>query len=109
VLTVTNLGTTNSRPVLTISGPCINPTVQNVTEGKMLSFVTTLLVGDQLVIDLGSKAVTLNGLVSRRGAVTSSPDQWWDLQPGANTIRFATGDSGNTGSTLSVSWASAWV
>lgn len=109
VIFATNKGTIETRPRLTVTGPCINPVLENRTMSKTLTFATQLFAGEQLVVDLFSRSVMVDGTVPRRGSITSTPDQWWGMMPGVNEIHFRTGDGVNTGATLSVAYSSAWI
>jgi len=109
IINATNAGNFGSRPTFSIAGPCINPVIENRTAGKTISFSITMLAGDTLTVGLDvGHPVYLNGTGSRRNAVTSTPDQWWELQPGVNELHFSTGDAGNTGALLTVPFRSAW-
>jgi hypothetical protein len=106
----TNAGNFNTRPVLGISGPCINPVVENRTAGQTLAFSITLGVGDTLTVDLNARSVLLNGPASRRNSMVSTPDQLWELAAATTSeIHFRTSDLTNTGATLSMSFRSAWL
>lgn len=109
VVVATNNGTMESRPRISINGPCINPVIENRTTGQTLTFATQILGNETLTIDLASRAVLVDGTVPRRGAITSTPDQWWTLVPGPNEIHFSTGDGVNTGAAMSLSYSSAWI
>lgn len=108
IITAYNSGNTSTSATLTITGPCTNPTIENRTTHQILTLGITLLASDVLLIDLDSKAVTLNGNTARRGVITSSPTQWWSLTPGSNEIRFSTADGSNTGATCTIAYRSAW-
>lgn len=123
-VTVTNNGNVEMRPILVITGPCTNPTVQNtsiagtpyITLSNPSQSSYTVLAGDQLVVDLGAKTVLYyNGGVAS-GSVPASRTGWlqagftfWDLPPGNNVVQFLSQDSAQTGATLTVQWASAYM
>jgi phage-related protein len=104
---VTNAGYIYTNPVITITGPAINPGVSCLEQGKTLQALVTLNAGDVLVIDLFNKLVTLNGS-SVRNLVTAG-SQWFVANPGTNTfVLFA--DAGATASTGgSVVYSSAYI
>jgi hypothetical protein len=101
---VTNQGDYESRPILTVRGPCIGINLLNNTTGQNLGFFQTLSSSDVFVIDIAAKAAWLNG-VTATYTIASAPSQWWRLVPGANAIQFLTSGSG----TLTVSYSSAWI
>ncbi len=49
--TIANDGDVEAWPVWTIAGPGVNPTLRNLTSGKMLALTGTLLAGQTLTID----------------------------------------------------------
>lgn len=101
---VTNAGSFETRPTITIAGPITGPAVVNQTTGAAVSFSgMTLAAGDQLVVDLLAKQSYLNG-VYRTADVSSS---WWSLPPGTTTVQVT--GTGSTGSTMTVAWRDAWI
>lgn len=105
-VTCTNAGTMETRPLLTITGPIDNPTVQNTTTGGSMSFGITLGNTDVLTIDMNNKLVQLNGGGNLRGTVSAGT--WWDLIPGANVVQFSANTT-HVGSQLTVAFQSAWL
>lgn len=104
-LTFTNAGTFESRPVLTISGPCDTPKVESITEGKHLQVNVNVAAGETLVLDLDKRTVLLNGTASRYSSLATG-SAWWVLRPGDNQIKFTS--ASNVG-TLEVRGRSAWL
>ena len=74
-VTVTNDGNVPTPAVFTIDGPVSNPTIENTTLGKELSFDIVLGASDQLVVDTAARTVVLNGTASRYNTLT--PDSEW--------------------------------
>jgi hypothetical protein len=103
--TVINQGTLATLPLVTFTGPLINPTIANVTAGRTLAFNITLSDGQQLVVDFASRSVLLDGLVSRSYAIAPGA-AWWDIPPGSSDLKF-TGDggSGSAGGRVRSAWA----
>jgi len=102
---VTNAGSFETRPTVTITGPITAPAVVNQTTGAAVSFSgMTLAASDQLVVDLLAKQSYLNG-VYRTADISSS---WWSLPQNATTTVQVTG-TGATGSTMTVAWRDAWI
>src|SRR6185369_2125846 len=68
-VTGANVVVSGNRPtpaIITIPGPCVNPSIINVTDGHTLDFLITLGASDSLAIDLGNRTVTLNGVENHR-------------------------------------------
>jgi hypothetical protein len=102
--TITNSGATDVFPKVTLSNVMNNPVLTNITTGA--TFALTGLItatGDQVVIDMRQKTVTLNGS-SIFGLIGSSSD-FWSLQPGPNSVTLTTPNSGDT-VTAVFSWRS---
>lgn len=101
---VNNEGNRPTPPTFTINGPCETPSIRDDTYGHTMTFNISLAAGETLVIDTQYKTVKLNGSVNRRGTLLI-PD-WFYLQPGQTFLRYnaITG----TGSSVSVSFRSAW-
>lgn len=102
--TITNNGSFETRPSITISGPISGPAVVNQTTGQTVSFSGLVLAStDSLVVDLLNQRATLNG-VFRTADLASS---WWVVQPGASTVQV-TGTAG-AGAQMTVTWRDAWI
>jgi hypothetical protein len=104
----TNAGSTSSPPVITITGPCQNPRVENQTTGQQVQFNFTMASTDVLVLDCYAQTATLNGSVSRMNAFNPG-SQWFLIPPGGATIGFYSSDSSATGATMQVQWSNAWA
>lgn len=101
---ITNNGSFETRPTVTISGPISGPAVVNQTTGQAVSFSgLTLASTDQLVVDFLNQRATLNS-VFRTADLSSS---WWVLQPGSATVQV-TGTAG-AGAQMTVAWRDAWI
>ena len=122
-VTVTNAGNTEMRPILVITGPVTNPSVQNasITGSPTLSFANpssggyTVAAGDQLVIDLDTHSILyyVGGVSSGsapapRGSWLVYGSTWWDLSPGNSLIQFNSQDSLSVAGTVQVQWSSAY-
>lgn len=85
--TVTNGGTIATHPIISIAGPVAPSTIyfENATAGKTVWINQAVADGQTLTVDFATRTVTLAG-VSVTGAV-SIDSRWWELAPGANTIR----------------------
>lgn len=103
-VSVTNAGTFETRPVITITGPITSPGLANVTTGQQVSWTSLVLAaGDTLTVDFLARQGLLNG-VYRPADLFSA---WWVLPPGTSTIQ-ATGDTGS-GASLSCIWSDAYI
>lgn len=101
---VNNTGNRPTPPTFTITGPCTSPSIRDETYGNILAFNITLLTGETLVIDTQYRTVRLNGTTNRRNTMTNF--DWFFLNPGETFIRY--GATTGTGSSLNVSFRSAW-
>jgi hypothetical protein len=103
---VTNAGNHDSLPLLTITGPVTDPTVENITTGERARLQLTVAAGDTLELDSRNRSVLLNGTANRRGALLAG-SAFPRIIPGVNAIRFS-GSAGAGGSKLTVTHRSAW-
>ena len=100
--TATNTGNFKASPVLTVTGSAAGPIVAtNSTTGRTVTVTTAVPAAQQLVIDFKARTILLNG-VNRYDLVTGTP-QWWDVEPGANTIVYS------GGGTAVLSWNDSWI
>lgn len=105
-----NNGTYNCPPYITITGPCLNPRIEQQTTGQTLQFNTQLNSGDVLAIDCYAGSAILNGTVSRLNAL--APGSYiTNIQavPGSNTFGFYSADGSATGAQMTVNWTSCWI
>ena len=122
-----NSGNFESRPILTITGPCTSPTIYSAA-GWAIQLINpnqggglTVAAGDTLVIDLGpARSVTYyvggTGVGASRKNWVVGGSIWPSTQlgipgiaPGANSIAFFSQDASAVTGTLSVSWAPAYL
>ena len=85
---VTNSGTVDIYPDITITGSATNPTIYNVTQGKWIKLATTLGISDEVVINMADKYVLLNGELANN--LMTEDSKWWTLEPGDNDILYIT-------------------
>lgn len=104
--TAVNTGTAPAKPLLTIAGPCSNPTLYNDATGEKLGFALTLLAGDVLTIDCAARTVVQGSNTNKMAALTTG-SKFWGLNPGSSTLRF-TADAYDAGS-ATVTWHSAYI
>lgn len=105
LLDCSNAGTFETPWVATFTGPIVSPSLEHVGQAKIMSFSGTLAAGETLVVDSAARTVLLNGTASRYSWL-SSLSQWFTLEPGVNTLRFAA--ASGTG-TVSVAYRDAWM
>lgn len=107
--TLTNAGSIGTRPVLTITGPVVNPTIVALLPSgavQQLLYSSTLAAGDQLVIDANARTAVLNGTASRRRYL-SGP--WPEIPPGSSVTFSWTAASYNAAALLTGTCRSAWM
>lgn len=106
-LVISNDGNAVTYPILTVTGPGVNPQILNFTTGQSINLIYTLGAGESLVIDTLNRTVLLNGTSSRYGSIDFSTTQWWGLVGGLNDIRQ--GWTSQAGASLTVQYRSAWI
>jgi hypothetical protein len=97
---IINNGSWITYPVITITGPAVNPTIGNITTGQYMTINTSLSNTDTLVIDLNQKLITLNGATARN--LVAGNSQWFGAPPGTSSFTF-------TSSTVVIGTTSATV
>jgi hypothetical protein len=106
--TTTNTGNATAYPVLTITGPIINPRIENATTGEYIKLNLAVGPTDTLVIDMNTGVVVLNGTTTRVSAIARG-SSWWGLQPGvANTITLTSDDSAAVAGTVDIAYRDTW-
>lgn len=93
----TSDGTAPATLVTRIYGPCVGPSVRNLTTGGRLDFPTlTIDDGDHLELDSSARTARLNGLATanRLHLLDFATRVWFGLEPGVNELRFVV-DSGS--------------
>lgn len=112
--TVTNAGDVQCWPELVITGPCSNPTVQNLSIAGNPSININLILnaGDTLAIDCDMQSIIYTPSGQTVGApypqVLNSGSTFWPLNPGNNVIAFNSSDSSPAAGTVAVWSASAY-
>lgn len=104
---VNNEGNDNSYPVVTITGACKNPVIENVTLGLKVEVNVTVGAGETLVIDFKNKTVKQNG-VNVYKSFNFANSEWWWIKPGSNTIKY-TVESGETATQAKIEYRNAWL
>lgn len=85
--TITNTGTIATAPSISIAGPVVPASIyfENATAGKTVWINQAVASGQTLTVDFSTRTVTLAG-ATVTGVVTID-SRWWELAPGANTVR----------------------
>ncbi len=96
-------------PVLEIAGPATNPRITNVLLNRTIRLDLVISSGQTLIIDTSPlrRSVTMGG-VDQFGTVRND-NQWWVLQPGAQTISWTRSNAPASTATLTVRWRNAWI
>ena len=105
-LTVNNAGNFTEPFKLRIYGPATDPVVTRSSDELFLSFTGTVALGDYLEIDGADRTIKLNS-VTNKYSLLDGDSTWFDLDPGANTLRLTR--TGSDASTLVVYLYSAFV
>jgi Siphovirus-type tail component, C-terminal domain len=111
VLSLNNTGNIEVKPILTIEGPCKDPsiTLASAEGSPNLTFELEMAAGDRLVLNTDMHTATYYTAGSTIGATrwyTLAPgSQWFTLPPGVSTLQFLTRDPTPSG-TLTAEWAS---
>lgn len=87
-LELANGGNFQTPPVLTITGPVIDPIIDNDSLPASIAFDAVLGDADELVVDVAQRSVQLNGADRLDLLVVADTTDWWELAPGTNRIRL---------------------
>lgn len=110
-ISAVNAGTVDTRPVLTITGPVIAPSISALYPNgtvRQLVYSLDLASGDVLTIDTDARTVLLNGSVSRRRFLTV-PSGWPTIPAGSGVTYQFQSSTYNATATLTATWRSAWM
>lgn len=112
-LEAVNAGTIETWPLLTVTGPIVDPVITNLTTGEALVLDDdgglTLAAGESLVIDTNPRRrrIEVDG-VNVYGRLNFPASRWPRIAPGTNVFRLGA-DSGNAaGTALVAQWRDAW-
>lgn len=108
-LVVTNVGNYKTPPVFVITGPVVNPIVDNDSTGQSIYFRDTdLPAGAEITVDVQARSVRL-GATSRPDLFDASRSDWWELAPGANQLRLRGGGMASGQTEFAVTFRSARI
>ncbi|WP_079051689.1 phage distal tail protein [Streptomyces sp. FR-008] len=96
-LSVVNVGTAETHPVVEFRGPVTAPSLTNVATGDVLEYDLPLAAGDVLVVDTLAGTVRLNGTASRLYTATnrSTPERTFTFAPGTTPLMFRAAPGSN--------------
>lgn len=97
VVVVDNNGIDYSYPKWVVSGPAVNPTLENLTTGQTLTYTGTVTASQVLTIDMMNQTANLNGV----NVVNNVAGDWVRLAPGQNRLEFVTDNTTTPNSELS--------
>lgn len=98
---VVNSGNAIYYPRIVLQDAAINPVITNQTTGEKFELDLTMVGGDEVVIDMFNRTVTLNG--SNIIGNKTDDSVWWGLAVGNNSIVLDS-DSGSDDVTATVYW-----
>lgn len=103
-VTVTNAGTFETRPTVTVTGAISSPRITHLGTSEQVSFPSAVLAaGDVLVLDLDLRQARLNGAFQPADPLSG----WWVLGPGDAGVGLAGASDGSA--TMTVEWRDAWI
>jgi len=76
----------NVYPLLTITGPAVNPIITNITTGTVFKYAGTVSSSQTLKVDMLAKTATLNGT----NVIDKVTDDWLYFTPGNNKVEYTT-------------------
>jgi hypothetical protein len=111
-INVANAGTADAYPVIRLYGPCTEPVIRNVTQGKALFFAGLTLAGGEFIeIDTRAKTILFGGdpTNSRYDKVVFPSSAWFTLSPGVNVLRFNPATFTASSSFAEILWRDAYL
>lgn len=108
-VTVENAGSAPAHPLITFTGPCVNPRLAHHNDGTWLEYALVLSQGDVLEVDTSEGTVLFNGTASRRHTATvgSVPEELFTLAPGTSRLSFRAESGDVEQASATVAWRSA--
>lgn len=79
---------------ITVSGPIVNPVVENLTTGKRIALSLVVAAGEQVAIDttygsLYCRLIAANGTQTNAMAHLSDDSEFWQVVPGENILTYS--------------------
>lgn len=112
--TVTNDGDVPCWPVLVIEGPCVNPSLSNlsIAGAPTIQFGIELFAGDLLTVDCDWQTITYTPSGQTVAAVVPnvllSGSTFFSIPPGSSVLSFNSQDTSTAAGTATVWYASAY-
>lgn len=107
-LTLLNNGNFSTPVRLTITGPVVNPIVDNNTTGFSIYLSTTLGQTDTVIVDTADRSVLLNG-ASRPDLIDVQNTIWSDLTKGTNILAMRGSGMVSTQTSLTATFRDARI
>lgn len=101
----TNDGDEDASPIIVCNGRYTNPRIYNVTTGAVLGVNVATEAGDEMIIDMRARSITLNGVSIL--FYKSPTGDFWNLIPGNNNLYLET-SSGSDQSTVDVKFRDSY-
>lgn len=101
-----NAGSAPAPWLASITGPISDASIENLTTGEAFGLSGDIESGHTLSLDSKEKTLLLDGSTNA-SEMRAAGVQWFDLQPGDNTIRFFATNEPPYG-VLTMTWRSAW-
>lgn len=98
---ITNTGDSYIYPQIILQDGWTNPQILNITENLFIELDITTTTGDEIIIDMQRRTITLNG--GNILATMTADSSWWGLRPGNNTIQL-TSDGGSDPDEATIRW-----
>jgi hypothetical protein len=117
-MTVTNNGTQDTPPVITITGPTTNPSLTNVTTGRKMAFNkgdgVTLLEGESLTVTINPTSTTIIktdvlGVETDVSSALSDDSDLIYIAPGNNVLIFSDDTSDLLEGTITIGFRNCWA
>lgn len=102
---INNLGTENSEPTFTITGPGRKFIVRNQTTGEQFTITQSLGEGDYIVVRTDNPSVMLNGSTPIYDSLSGT---FWTAQPGQNEVTFVAIGKGSN-KTVTIEYFDAYI
>lgn len=112
-ITVENIGTIGTSPVIIIHGPTADPIITNETSGKIMDLDgLTLLADERVEIDVASYTITkfdTSDVESDASSFLTAASDWIFLEPGYNDLNFTDSTPNDLTATIEVEFRSTWI
>jgi hypothetical protein len=93
---LTNPGTADAFPIITLTGPLTDPYISLSATGEFMQLNYDILGGDVITIDMANHTILLNGSLSLVSAKVSG-SSWWSIPAGTTSISLSTSNTSDTG------------